>query len=160
FLAEHHLMKRRVAIKVFPVDEDCPPALRKRIYAEMHILAGLHHPHIVAAFDGGELPSPEPNVPALIYLVMELVTGGDLDRFVRENGPVSVAQACDWIRQAACGLQEAHDRHLIHRDIKPSNLLLTESGQVKVVDFGLARQICNALTDPKSLVGTIEYMAP
>src|SRR5262249_22800959 len=76
------------------------------------------------------------------------------------KGPRSISQACDWIRQAACGLQEAHDHHLIHRDIKPSNLLLSGHGQVKVVDFGLARQFCSNLTDPRALLGSVEVMAP
>src|SRR5207244_11697789 len=93
-------------------------------------------------------------------MVMELVEGGDLDRLVSRQGPCSVVQACHFVRQAACGLQEAHDRHLIHRDVKPSNLLLTEQGQVKLVDFGLVRQFCSRLTDPRALLGTLEYMAP
>src|SRR5262249_36599356 len=63
-------------------------------------------------------------------------------------------------RQAAAGLQAAHDQHLIHRDLKPSNLLLSERGQVKLVDFGLARQFSSQITDPRSLVGSLEFMAP
>jgi response regulator RpfG family c-di-GMP phosphodiesterase/serine/threonine protein kinase len=160
FLAEHVLLRRRAAVKVMPVDEDCPPSLLERFYAEMRVLADLHHPNIVLAFDAGQLAAAGPGMPPLLYLVMELVSGGDLEQQVRDHGRVPVAQACEWVRQAASGLQEAHDRHLIHRDVKPSNLLLTEQGQVKVMDFGLARKFCSRLTDPRALLGTLEFMAP
>jgi response regulator RpfG family c-di-GMP phosphodiesterase len=160
YLAEHHLMRRRVAVKVLPVDDDCHASLRQRFYAEMRVLAELNHPNIVQAFDAADVPAAGPNMPALTYLVMELVSGGDLEQYVERNGPLSVAQACDWVRQAAQGLQAAHDLHVVHRDIKPSNLLLTADGQVKVVDFGLVRQFCSQLTDPRALLGSVEFMAP
>src|SRR5262249_14839146 len=82
FLAEHVVMKRRAAIKVLPVDEDCPPAVLERFYAEVRVLADLHHPHIVLAYDAGELPGPGPDLPPLIYLVMELVPGGNLESHI------------------------------------------------------------------------------
>ncbi len=160
FLAEHLLMKRQVAIKVVPVDEECPPPVLERFYAEMRVLADLRHPHVVLAYDAGELPSPGPDMPSLIYLVMERVSGGDLEGYVLEHGTQPIARACDWVRQAACGLQEAHDHHLVHRDVKPSNLLLDGRGQVKVVDFGLARKFCSTLTDHRALLGSIEFMPP
>ncbi|MGE3804752.1 MAG: protein kinase [Gemmataceae bacterium] len=160
FLAEHRLMKRRAAVKVLPVDDDCEPGLLERFYGEIDVLADLHHPNVVMAYDAGELAPSGPGKPALLYLVMELVDGGDLEQYLIEHQRVSVAQACDWIRQAAAGLQEAHDHHLIHRDIKPSNLLRTREGQVKVVDFGLARQFCSKLTNPGVLLGSVEFMAP
>lgn len=160
FVGEHSLMKRRVAVKVLPVDEECPSSLRERFYSEMRVLAELHHPNIVHAYDAGELAAPHPNMPSLIYLVMELVTGGDLDQHVQQNGPCPIAQACDWISQAACGLQESHNHHLVHRDVKPSNLLLNAQGQIKLVDFGLARRFCSRLTHQKDMLGTIQFMAP
>ena len=160
FLAEHMLMKRQVAVKVVPVDEDCPSSVLERFYSEVRVLADLHHPNIVSAIDAGKLPPASKGMPALLYLVMELVRGGDLEEHVELHGPVEVPQACEWIRQAACGLQEAHDRHLIHRDVKPSNLLLDEQSQVKLVDFGLVRQFCSQLTDHRSLLGTPDFMAP
>src|SRR5258708_28530128 len=126
----------------------------------MRVLADLHHPHIVMAFDAGIVNSQEVNSPALHYLVMELVDGGDLENYVYDHGPLTVPQGCEWVRQAAAGLQQAHDRHLIHRDIKPSNLLLTKRGKVKIVDFGLARQFCSSLTAPKALLGSLEFMSP
>jgi response regulator RpfG family c-di-GMP phosphodiesterase len=160
FRAEHRLMRRRVAVKVLPVDEDCPAAVRQRFYGEMRLLAELNHPNIVLAFDAGEIEPSGRDMPGHIYLVMEVVDGGDLERLVVKNGRCDVGRGCDFVRQAAGGLQVAHDRHLIHRDIKPSNLLLTAAGQVKVVDFGLARQFCSRLTDPRALLGSVEFMAP
>ena len=160
FLAEHYLMKRRVAVKILPVDEDCPVDLLERFYGEIRVLADLHHPNIVMALDAGELPAAGPQMPALLYLVMELVAGGDLEQYRVKHGPVPIGQACGWIRQAAMGLHDAHQHHLIHRDIKPSNLLLTQKGQVKIVDFGLVRQLCSRLTSPRVLLGTVDFMAP
>jgi response regulator RpfG family c-di-GMP phosphodiesterase len=159
FLAEHCLMRRRVAVKVLPIDDDSPPSLRERFYSEMRLLADLQHENIVKAIDAGET-SPTPNLPALVYMVMEVVEGGDLERYVIRNGPLAVAQACHLIRQVASGLQAAHDRHLVHRDIKPSNILLGAGGVAKLVDFGLARQFCSKLTDPRALLGSLEFMPP
>lgn len=160
YLAEHLFMKRKVAIKVLPVDEDCPARVLERFYSEMQVLATLHHPHIVMAFDAGKMPPPHPGMPDMLYLAMELIPGGDLDQYVVDHGPVPIGMATEWIRQAAYGLQEAHDHQLIHRDIKPSNLLLTSQNQVKLVDFGLARQFSSRLTDPNALLGTVEFMSP
>jgi response regulator RpfG family c-di-GMP phosphodiesterase/serine/threonine protein kinase len=160
FLAEHILLRRRVAIKVVPVDDGFPQSVLERFYAEMRLLAGLNHRHIVHAYDAGRLPAPSQTLPALHYLVMELLTGGDLENYVVGHGPASIAQGCEWGRQAAAGLQEAHDHHLVHRDLKPSNLLLTTDREVKLVDFGLARQFYSNKTDPRALIGSIEFMAP
>jgi hypothetical protein len=160
FRAEHMFMKRQVAIKVLPVDDDCSPALLSRFYSEMQVLAGLHHPNIVTAFDSGHVPSPGPGLPSLLYLAMELVEGGDLENYVRKHGSLDVGTACGWVAQAACGLQEAHDHHLIHRDIKPSNLLLSRHGQIKIVDFGLVQQFSARQTSLGAILGTIEFMPP
>jgi serine/threonine protein kinase len=159
FLAQHMLMKRKVAIKVLPVDDNCPPDVVKRFYVEMQVLAQLHHPNIVMAFDSGRVDSA-PGFPRLLYLVMELVDGCDLERYVDRHGPVPIGTACNWIRQAALGLQEAHNHNLVHRDIKPSNLLLTKDGKVKLVDFGLVRQFSSTMTDPKAALGTLDFMPP
>jgi HD-GYP domain-containing protein (c-di-GMP phosphodiesterase class II)/tRNA A-37 threonylcarbamoyl transferase component Bud32 len=160
FLGEHVLLRRRVAMKVLPVDDTVPADLIERFQAETRVLASLDHPHVVTAFDAGVLHSPGGGEPALHYLVLELVPGGDLEQLVYANGPQPVARACEWGRQAAAGLQAAHDRHLVHRDLKPSNLLLTADQQVKVVDFGLARQLTSSLTRPGRLVGSIDFMSP
>ncbi len=158
--AEHCLLRSRVAIKVLPIEEDVPVSVRQRFGAEMRLLAQLDHPHVVRALDAGEVPAPGADLPGLSYLVMELVRGGDLEQYVSKHGPLPVAEACDYARQAASGLQAAHDRHLIHRDLKPSNLLRTSDGRIKLVDFGLARQCSSRLTDHRMLVGSLEFMPP
>lgn len=160
FLGEHVHLRRRVAIKVLPVDPDLPAEIQDRFHTEMRLLASLQHPHVVAAFDAGVLVSHEPAQPSLHYLVLELVPGGDLEQYVCSHGPLSVERACEWARQAAAGLQAAHDLHLVHRDVKPSNLLLTETSQIKLVDFGLARQLASNITSPSMILGSVEFMSP
>lgn len=160
FLGEHVLLRRQVAIKVLAVDDSVSADLLARFHAEMRILAGINHPHVVAAHDAGQIPSEGPGEPSLHYLVLELVSGGDLEQYVYDNGPLPTAQACEWVRQAASGLQAAHDRSLVHRDLKPSNLLLTADRRVKVVDFGLARELASVRTMIGSLLGSVEFMSP
>lgn len=159
FLGEHMLLKRRVAIKVLPTEEGFPQSVLDRFYGEMRVLAQLDHPHIVAAYDAGTLPPADKGTQTWHYLVMELLEG-DLENYVYDHGTLPIPQACEWMRQAASGLQQAHDHHLIHRDLKPSNLLRNEQNQVKLVDFGLAREFHSNRTEPRCLLGSIEFMAP
>ena len=105
---------------------------------------------------------------------MEFVEGVDLERYVMDNGPMPIDVACDYIRQAANGLRHAHEHGILHRDIKPSNLLVMNMppglapvpgatypyGQVKVLDFGLARMYSRRYTEAHVVLGTIDYMAP
>jgi serine/threonine protein kinase len=129
----------------------------------MQAVGKLDHPHIVRASDAGEVAGSH-------FLVMELVKGANLSQLVKLNGPLSIADACELVRQAALGLQHVHECGLVHRDIKPSNLLLSSAGIVKVSDLGLARlrsdvdTFANAqgddLTATGQLLGTYDYMAP
>ena len=160
FLGEHVVLRRRVALKVLPVDDTVRLDILERFQAETRVLACLDHPHVVTAYDAGVLFSPGGAEPTLYYLVLELIPGGDLEQYVYAKGPQTVPRTCEWGRQAAAGLQAAHDRHLIHRDLKPSNLLLTTDEQIKIVDFGLARQLTSAMTRPGSLLGSIDFMPP
>jgi serine/threonine protein kinase len=161
FRAEHIFMRRQAAVKMVPVHESHhASAAVDRFYAEICVLAELNHPHIVSAYEAGkELPS-HAGEPELLYLAMEFLPGGDLDQYIRTHGPVPLQRACQWMAQAASGLQTAHDRGLVHRDIKPSNLLLTAQEQVKLSDFGLVKQFGTDMTDPRTLLGTVDYMAP
>jgi serine/threonine protein kinase len=177
YKAEHMVMKRLVALKVIasrpthPVSpnghhEDVSEAVFEeaieRFHHEVQIAARLDHPNIVRAYDAAE-------DRGLFFLVMEYVDGMDLGQRVEDGGPLPVPAACDYMRQAALGLQYAHEHGLIHRDIKPSNLLVTKNGLVKILDLGLARlavsmpqefQAASRGSDGCNLAGTPDYMAP
>jgi WD40 repeat protein len=158
FKAEHRLMERVVALKVIRRNLIDRPGAVERFRQEVRAAARLVHPNIVIAHDADEAGDFQ-------FLVMEFVEGASLDRLVREGGPLSVADACSLARQAALGLQHAHERGMVHRDIKPGNLLLTADGRVKVLDFGLARFVSEmppgeGLTPSGAVVGTPDYMAP
>jgi response regulator RpfG family c-di-GMP phosphodiesterase len=160
FKAEHVRMRRVVAVKVLSVSRQEPTKLLRRFYTEIRAIAQLQHPNIVAAMDAGETADPNPDGPVLHYLVMEYVPGQDLEADVKENGPLGPARASDLIHQVAGALAEAHQHNLVHRDVKPSNILVTPQGQAKLLDFGLARHFRHRMTEPGTLLGSIDYMAP
>jgi serine/threonine protein kinase len=132
FLAEHRLMERRVAVKVIRKDYLVRAGAVERFRQEVRAAARLAHPNIVTAYDADQAGDVH-------FLVMEFVPGESLDRVVEREGPQPVERACRWIRQAALGLQHAHEHGMVHRDIKPHNLLRTPDDQIKILDFGLAR---------------------
>jgi hypothetical protein len=151
-------MDRVVALKVIHRPLLACPDFVERFRREVKAVARLAHPNIVHAYDADH--SGEVH-----FLVMEYVEGSSLDRVVARRGPLPVAEACDYVRQAALGLQHAHEQGLVHRDVKPHNLLLTPQGQVKVVDFGLAHlaQAAGGAATPvtsSQLLGTPDYTAP
>src|SRR5262245_12668829 len=136
FKARHGTLARLVALKVLHEDQVANPRTVQRFLREARAAAHLRHPNIVLAHDAGEAGGRH-------YLAMEYVDGVDLARLVKQSGPLAIPQACEYVRQAALGLQHAHERGLVHRDIKPGNLLVTRSASgaplVKILDFGLAR---------------------
>jgi serine/threonine-protein kinase len=163
FKARHQKMNRLVAIKQVRKDLVANPDTVQRFEREMQLLSRLSHPNVVHALDASPMG-------ASYVLVMEYVEGIDLSRLIKENGPLSVEQACDYVRQAAQGLQHILEHGLVHRDIKPSNLLVTRgvvSGLVKILDLGLARvssadgSTSGSLTNTGSVImGSVDYMAP
>src|SRR5262249_46668779 len=118
------------------------------------------HPNIVGAIDAGEAIPDDPNAPVLYFFVMEYVPGQDLEQYVRTQGPLAPAKACDLMHQMASALVQANKHNLVHRDIKPSNIQITPEGQAKLLDFGLARKYSRNLTEQGTLLGTLDYMAP
>lgn len=157
FEARHTLLRRRVAVKVMSSRHSGNEIARQRFFREMESIGQLNDPHIVHAYDAGE-------VDGTLYLAMELVDGENVESLARRVGPLPIAEACEIIRQAALGLQHVHESGLVHRDLKPSNLLMSKAG-VKVADLGLAllnreEPLDDRLTGEHTVLGTADYMAP
>ncbi len=159
FRARHLALGRPVALKVIRPGRAGPDMVR-RFEREVRAAARLSpHPNVAAALDAGEAAGS-------LYLVMELVEGKDLARLIKESGPLPVPLACEYARQAALGLQHAHEAGLVHRDVKPSNLIVTPAGVVKLLDLGLARiaadgdETSSSLTESGVVAGTPDYIAP
>src|SRR5262249_30813451 len=139
YKAEHQLMQRRVALKVIRRELMNKPAAVERFRREVRAAARLTHPNIVTAHDAEQAGDTH-------FLVMEYVDGISLSNLVKHKGPLPVSQACEFVRQAALGLQHAYERGMVHRDIKPQNLMLTPGNQIKILDFGLASYLLEEAT--------------
>ncbi|MDA1052928.1 MAG: serine/threonine protein kinase [Planctomycetota bacterium] len=156
YKALHTQLQKVVALKVLSTEQMNDKKAVERFRREMQAVGRLSHPNIVGAFDAGEHEGRH-------YLVMEYVEGVDLSELVRQLGPLPIADACELIRQAAVGLQHAHEHGLVHRDVKPSNIMITPDGQLKILDLGLARLHNGQLADLTStgqMMGTVDFMAP
>lgn len=133
YVAEDLHLARRVAIK-FSSAAAGNTQFRSRFLREARAASALNHPNIAGIYDYGETESGQP------FIVMELVSGTDLHRVIRA-GKLRLPQIAGILEGVASALAEAHRRGILHRDIKPSNIIITETGDVKVLDFGLAKQI-------------------
>lgn len=140
YKAEHMVMNRPVALKVIKPELVRHESAIKRFHREVQAAARLHHPNIVTAHDAEQAGNSH-------FLVMEFVDGVNLDEVLKDRGPLLVEEVCDAIRQTAIGLEHAHGLGMVHRDIKPHNLMLTEAGDVKILDFGLASFVSQAATE-------------
>lgn len=158
YQARQTVMNRQVVIKVINRSLLEQPGAVERFRREVQAAAQLSHPNIVAAYDAEQAGE-------LHILVMEFVPGQSLAEVLEKKGPLSVANACYYVRQTAVGLQHAHDRGMVHRDIKPQNLMLTPKGRIKILDFGLAKLVSErgkskGLTPSDACMGTPEYISP
>ena len=163
YLAEHLLMKRRCAIKVLPSKRVNDSSYLARFHREAQAVASVDHPNIVRAYDVDHAQDRDSQIH---FLVMEYVNGQSLHELIIRSGPADFADAMEYIRQAAEGLDHAHRAGLVHRDIKPANLLIDTNGTIKLLDMGLARffddQSENSLTvaHDEKVLGTADYLAP
>jgi hypothetical protein len=156
YRAVHLRLGREVALKVIVPPSLSSDQVASRFYREMKAVGKLDHPHLVRATDARQVGDRH-------LLVMELLDGIDLGRLVARVGRLSVAEACEMTRQAAVGLEHAHQHGIVHRDVKPSNLMLTRGGTIKVLDLGLARlqeEVADGFTPSHLAMGTPDYMAP
>ncbi|UQA91486.1 serine/threonine-protein kinase [Streptomyces halobius] len=163
--AQDETLGRPVAVKVISLltgSGSRGDEARDRFLREARITAQLQHPNIVTIHDLGETGTADNRVP---FLVMELVRGEGLDTKLRPRGAVTLPDAARWGAQICDALADAHEAGVMHRDIKPSNILITPSGAVKVLDFGVARAAdpyatADRLTQTGFILGTPPYMAP
>jgi serine/threonine protein kinase len=157
YQARQRNLNRLVALKLLPLSEGQDPAFVERFSREAQALAKLNHPHIVAIYDVGQTKS-------YFYFLMEYVAGANL-RQVLQAGKLSPEEALQIVPQVCDALQYAHSQGVVHRDIKPENILLDQTGQIKIADFGLAKFHADqtpgfTLTGTNQVMGTYHYMAP
>ncbi|CAN5170469.1 Stk1 family PASTA domain-containing Ser/Thr kinase [soil metagenome] len=155
---------RRVAIKLLKPSLANDPAFRTRFRREAQDAAKMAHPTIVRIFDAGEESVRDANgTETLIpFIVMEFVDGRLLKDIIAQ-GPVEPAEACRIIEQVLTALEYSHRAGVVHRDIKPGNIMISTNGQVKVMDFGIARAISDSsatIAETSSILGTAQYFSP
>jgi len=153
YRAEDLKLHRQVAIKVFPSFFTASEDDRKRFFQEARLASSLNHPNIVIIHEFDE-------VEGTAFIVSECIEGKTLGQLLQERS-LSLTEVLQMAIQIASGIAEAHKRGIIHRDLKPENIMVTGSGQIKVMDFGLARLVGSShVTSPGSLIGTFAYMSP
>ena len=154
YLADDLLLEREVAVKVLHPQYAADPAYIQRFRHEAQAAANLNHPNIVNIYDWG-------NEGDLYYIVMEYVEGRDLKEVLRSEGRILPERAAEITAEVCAALQFAHRHNLVHRDIKPHNIFLTHMGQVKVMDFGIAREgDGSGFTQTGVVMGTPQYISP
>jgi serine/threonine-protein kinase len=152
YKAKDHRLNRFVAIKVLKQEYGNDAKFVTKFRAEAQSVAGLSHPNIVNVYDVDEDDS-------LNYIVMELVEGITLKKFIEKKGKLEVTEAVGIAVQIAQGMEAAHDNHIIHRDIKPQNIIISKEGKVKVTDFGIAKA-ATSNTITSNAMGSVHYISP
>lgn len=152
---------RTVAVKQLRSDLASDPTFQERFRREAQSAASLNHPSIVAVYDTGEATTDSGQT--IPYIVMEYVEGQTLRDILRDGRKILPERALSITADILSALDYSHRSGIIHRDIKPANVMLTPSGQVKVMDFGIARAIADAssgMTQTASVIGTAQYLSP
>jgi len=151
--AHDSLMERSVAIKVMMTDLEDDPETSSRFYREARAAGQLVHPNIITIFDMGE----DDGRP---FIVMELLAGQTLNKYMERPEAADIETKIDLMLQICAGLHAAHTHGIFHRDVKPGNLLVRPNGELKIVDFGIARLASSNMTASGLIVGTPDYMSP
>ena len=155
YIAEDTRLARQVAVKVLRSDLARDPSFVARFRKEALAAAALNHPGIVAVYDSGEEPAP--------YIVMELISGHTLRELIHKGERVPLKRALEIGEGILAALEYSHQAGIVHRDIKPANIMITDHGDVKVMDFGIARALADlgaTLTSTWNVVGTAQYLSP
>ena len=160
YLAQDVRLNRQVAIKILRSDLARDPSFVTRFNKEALSVAALNHPGIVSVYDSGKEDSPSGAMP---YIVMEYVEGKTLREIVNKGERFALNRAVEITEGILIALQYSHKNGIIHRDIKPGNIMITDNGDVKVMDFGIARALADTgatMTSTWNIVGTAQYLSP
>lgn len=152
YKAKCHKLNRFVAIKVLKQEFSENANFVTKFRVEAQAAAGLMHPNIVNVYDVGE-------ENGIYYIVMELVEGITLKKYIEKKARLSVKEAVSIAIQVSMGIEAAHNNHIIHRDIKPQNIIISKEGKVKVTDFGIAKA-ATSNTITSNVMGSVHYTSP
>jgi serine/threonine-protein kinase len=153
FKAHDPLLNRLIAVKTISGSSPAEGDARKRFLREAQSAARLNHPNIITVFDLGD-------ENGRVYMAMELLEGTDLREIINTHAVTDLGQKLDFMEQVCDGLAYAHAKQIVHRDLKPGNIHVQPSGQVKIMDFGLARLGASEMTATGTVMGTPNYMSP
>ena len=153
YKAKCHKLNRLVAIKVLKSEFTSDATFVSKFKMEAQAAAGLSHPNIVNIYDVVDEGD-------IHFIVMELVEGITLKSYITKKGHLDVKEAIGIAIQVASGIEAAHEQHIIHRDIKPQNIMVLPDGNIKVMDFGIARAKNSHLTQDNNVLGTAHYVSP
>lgn len=169
-MAEVHIghdtrLGRTVAVKILRSDLARDPSFQARFRREAQAAASLNHPAIVAVYDTGEDVVTEPTgaISHVPFIVMEYVEGHTVRDILRDGAAVPIEEAVEITAGVLSALEYSHQAGIVHRDIKPANVMLTPTGAVKVMDFGIARAMADAsgaMTQTQAVIGTAQYLSP
>ena len=152
YKAKDHKLNRFVAVKVLKQEFSENANFVSKFRVEAQAAAGLMHPNIVNVYDVGEEQD-------IYYIVMELVEGITLKKYIEKKARLSVKEAISIAIQVSMGIESAHNNHIIHRDIKPQNIIISKEGKVKVTDFGIAKA-ATSNTITSNVMGSVHYTSP
>lgn len=154
YMAKDHKLNRNVAVKVLKSEYVEDEKFLKKFETEAQAVARLSHPNIVNIYDVGM-------EDGINYIVMELAEGITLKEYIRKKGYLSPKETVEISTQIASAISHAHKNHIIHRDIKPQNILVSDTGIIKVTDFGIAKATSsNTVTSTATAMGSVHYISP